>query len=275
MKAAVLARGRGSRMREADAAASTMLSPEQRAAADAGLKAMMPIRGEAGTDRPFLDYVLAALFDGGVTDLALIVEPGPGAVRDYYTGPGRPRRAALTLVEQTEPLGTAHSVLACERWTAGAPFLVMNADNLYPSPAIRSLVALDGPGLPVFERDELVRSSGIPSERVASFALLEVDDADRLIRIEEKPEVGRMDRAGPRALVSMNCWRFDARIFTACREVRPSPRGEFELPMAVALAMDRGVSFQAVRACGPVLDLSRRQDITAVERRLAAKVPCV
>ena len=263
-------------MREADDEVSASLSPAQRAAADAGLKSMMPIDTAWGSQpRPFLDHVLGALLDGGITDLALIVEPGPGPVREYYSGPGRPKRAPLTFVTQEIPRGTADSVLSCEPWADGDPFLVVNADNLYPAAAIRSLVALDGPGLPAFERDDLVRSSDIPAGRVASFALLDLDAEDRLVRIEEKPSNARMAQAGPHALVSMNCWRFDTRIFAACRAVAPSQRGELELPAAVALAIDRGVAFQAVRARGPVLDLSRREDITRVGRRLSTEVPWV
>lgn len=73
----------------------------------------------------------------------------------------------------------------------------------------------------------------------------------------------------------MNCWRFDARIFDACRDVPKSARGEYELPEAVALAMARGVRFTAVPARGPVLDLSRRVDAADVARRLAGIVPCL
>ena len=58
--AVVLARGLGSRtsvhlIRELN------LTVAQARAADAGLKAMMPVNG-----RPFLDYVLSALADAGV-----------------------------------------------------------------------------------------------------------------------------------------------------------------------------------------------------------------
>ena len=55
-RAVVLARGLGKRMRAADATA--VLDPAQAAAADAGMKAMIPI-GAAG--HPFLDYVLSGL----------------------------------------------------------------------------------------------------------------------------------------------------------------------------------------------------------------------
>lgn len=71
----------------------------------------------------------------------------------------------------------------------------------------------------------------------------------------------------------MNCWRFDARIFDACRDVPRSARGEYELPEAVGLAAARGVRFKAVPARGPVLDLSRRADAADVAERLATVTP--
>ena len=94
-----------------------------------------------------------------------------------------------------------------------------------------------------------------------------------LMRIVEKPGRAYYDAAGPDALVSMNAWRFDPRIFDACRDVPVSSRGEYELPEAVGVALSRGVRFKTFRACGPVLDLSRRSDVTLVSRRLAGAHP--
>ena len=54
----------------------------------------------------------------------------------------------------------------------------------------------------------------------------------------------------------MNCWRGDGRLIDACRDVRALTSREFELPMAVRLAVRRGVVFRALPATGPVLDLS-------------------
>ena len=76
-----------------------------------------------------------------------------------------------------------------------------------------------------------------------------------------------------RKSMSMNCWRFDDRIFSACRDVPQSPRGEFELPEAVGLAVRRGVPFKTFAARGPVLDLSTRADAADVARRLAGISP--
>jgi glucose-1-phosphate thymidylyltransferase len=259
-RAVVLARGLGTRMREPDPAAR--LNDGQRRAADAGTKMMIPVHG-----RPFLDYVLSALADAGVSDVALIVAPDHDGIREHYAA-SPPARVALSFLVQPEPRGTANAVLSAEAWTGGASFLVMNADNLYPVPALEALQSLAEPGLPAFEREDLAQSGNIPPERVLAFAFVEVDDEGYLTAIVEKPvNVRRKD------LVSMNLWRFDGRIFDACRDVPRSARGEFELPEAVALALRRGVKFRAIPARGPVFDLSRRADAALVERRLAGVAP--
>jgi dTDP-glucose pyrophosphorylase len=266
--AVVLARGLGSRMRAPDPGAD--LTVAQARAADAGLKAMMPVNG-----RPFLDYVLSALADVGVHDVALIVAPDHDALLQHYSVDAPPSRLTVHFVVQQEAVGTANAVLVAEDWVQGRPFLAMNADNIYPGPALLDLMSLDEPGLVAFEPGDLVRSSNIPPERIKSFALVETDADGYLRDIVEKPGggsavAGRMWKDD--TLISMNCWRFDARIFSACRDVAPSERGELELPEAVGLAVRRGVRFKVLRATGGVLDLSKRADASEVARRLSGIV---
>ena len=264
-RAVVLARGLGTRMRTADP--TIALSPEQARAADAGLKPMIPING-----RPFLDYVLSGLADAGVRDVALVVAPDHEAILAYYDSAAPPSRVRVHFAVQPQPLGTADAILAVERWSDGEPFLAMNADNLYPPQALADLAALDEPGLPAFEQGDLIASSNIPSQRIRAFAILEVDADGYLKGIVEKPAAQRVPTDDPRVLISMNCWRFDGRIFEACRTVPRSARGEFELPEAVGVAIRHGVPFRALPARGPVLDLSQRADMTEVAGRLASVV---
>jgi glucose-1-phosphate thymidylyltransferase len=276
MKAVLLARGLGSRMKQegpstASAASDARLTPEQAAAAAAGAKGMMPI-GNTGT-RPFLDYVLSALADAGCTSVCFVVAPDHAAIRDYYEGAGRPSRLRIDYAVQPIADGTARAVQSAQSYARRDPFLVLNSDNLYPAPVLRSLIALDGPGLPAYEIDSLVNESGFPRDRVVGFAAIEVDHRGHLTRIVEKPGHEYYDAAGSRALISMNVWRFDERIFDACRDVPLSKRGEYELPEAVGLAVSRGVVFQTFRASGAVLDLSRRSDVALVNARLAGVEP--
>src|SRR5687767_2078633 len=260
-QALVLARGLGTRMRAADPRAQ--LTPEQHRAAEAGSKAMMPIGG-----RPFLDYLLNAIADAGIRRVGLVVAPVHDSLAHRYEVETPPSRIEISFVVQTEPRGTADAVLAAERWTDGEPFLVMNGDNLYPADVLRDLAALDEPGLPGFRRSDLVASSNIPDDRVASFALIETDEHEYLSGILEKPSADRFARAGAEAQVSMNVWRFDSSIFPACRDVPLSSRGELELPQAVALAVQRGTKFRVIPAVGGVLDLSSRGDAATLAQRL-------
>lgn len=254
-----------------DAGDAVTLTSTQAAAAAAGAKGMMPI-GD-GRTRPFLDFVLSALADAGCHRVCFVVAPDHAAIRDYYNGPGRPSRLHLTYAVQEIADGTARAVQTAQRFAGRDPFLVLNSDNLYPAAVLRSLVELGGPGLPAYERESLVRDSGFPADRVAAFAAIEVDAHGYLTRIVEKPGQEYYDAAGPGALISMNVWRFDDRIFDACRDVPLSRRGEYELPEAVGVAIARGVKFKTVPAAGPVLDLSRRSDIALVSARLSGLEP--
>lgn len=265
--AVVLARGLGRRMQEAEPGA--VLREDQQQAAVAGLKGLMPIGEER---RPFLDYVLDSLADAGCTDIVMVVAPDHEAFARYYDS-GRLSRIRVRFAVQAEATGTAHAVLAAAQEVGERSFLVLNADNVYPTTVIRALLDLDGPGVPAFERAALVEESGFPEERVAHFALLAVDAAGWLTAIREKPSPADVAAFGRDAKISMNVWRFDERIFAACRDVPRSARNEFELPEAVGLALSRGMRIRAVPASGAVLDLSKRADVTRVAAQLAGKVP--
>lgn len=255
-RAVILARGLGSRMRRADDAA-TAVDAAQAAAADAGLKAMIPF------GRPFLDHVLHSLADAGITRVALVLGPEHEQVREYYRRLDT-ERVSVSFVTQPEALGTADAVSYAEAWTEGEPFLTLNADNLYPVDVLSQLARAHGPAVPAFDPASLE----LPPERLGAFALMDADDRGCLSRIVEKPGAEAVIAAGGHARISMNVWHFDARIFDACRTVPLSSRGERELPQAVDLAARGGVCFQLFPARGPVLDLSRRSDIAAVARQL-------
>ena len=266
MKAVVLARGKGTRMQRADGAATS--DSTQSRIADSGIKGMIPFR------RPFLDYVISALADAGCTDVCLVIGPEHGMVRDYYERTHVPERVRVAFAIQREARGTADAVLAARTFVAHDPFLVLNSDNYYPVDVLRSLASLDRQGLPAFGRKALLERSNIDPERIRSYALT-IDDEGYLVDIVEKPDLetfahfDRQDDADD-VRVSMNCWRLDPSIFLACERTSPSPRGEVELPNAVRYALRvMGQRFLTVRVEAGVLDLSRRQDIAEVERRLA------
>lgn len=242
------------------------LDPEQEARAGTGQKGMIPV------GRPFLDYVLSGLADAGYTRVCLVIGPGHGAMRGYYTGAGRPARVTLEFAVQQRPLGTADALLAAEGFAAGDRFLAVNADNLYPRPALEALRGLEGPGLAGFRRSGLLRDGWIAPERILAFALIETDADGYLGRIVEKPDPATAAGFGPDPLVSMNAWMLPPSIFESARAVAPSVRGELELQDAVRHNTEQlGERYRVIPFDEAVMDLSSRSDIPVVTSLLQGR----
>ncbi len=260
-KIVVLARGLGTRMRRDDSQAK--VDDRQAAVAEAGIKALIPI------DRPFLDYVLSAAADAGYRHACLVIGPEQEPIREYYSRPGLAQRLDFTFAHQALPRGTADAVASAEAFADGDPFAVINSDNYYPAEALRGLREQNGNAVALFERDAMLTGSNVPADRIAKFAVAKIDSRGFMERIVEKPDDATLASL-PRPLwLSMNCWRFGPSIFEACRSIKPSARGEYEIPDAVEYVMHvLGEPFAAVQVRAPVLDMTSRGDIASVAKIL-------
>lgn len=249
-------------MRRADAEAA--LDERQQAVAETGIKALIPI------DRPFLDYVLSALADAGYRRVCLVVAPDHGVIHDYYTRQVQPRRLEICFAVQNEPRGTADAVAAAEAFAGADPFLVLNSDNYYPIEALRRLREENGFATALFEREAMFAGGNISAERIRQFSVAKIDAGGFLERIVEKPDEATLAALPKPLWVSMNCWRFGPAIFEACRNIRPSARGELELPDAVQYTIDvLKQPFRVVAVRAPVLDMTSRRDVATIATKLA------
>lgn len=259
-RAVIMARGLGSRMR---AAASAGLTAEQASAADAGVKGMIPI------GRPFLDFVISALADAGITDVCLIIGPEHGRMREYYEHEVQLTRVRVHFAIQEKPLGTADAVASAESFAAGEHVLVLNSDNYYPVHTLRALRVLGAAGVAAFERAALLRLSNIDEQRIARFSVVRIDANGMLREIIEKPTESVIASMGSEVFVGMNSWSLPPEIYEACRHIQPSVRGELELQDAVNHARDvMGVQFKVLQFHDGVLDMSSRGDIASVAKAL-------
>lgn len=259
-KAVVLAAGLGSRMRREQAGGR--LSDQQASVAATGVKALMPF------GRPFLDYVLHNLAEAGWRRICLVIGPDHDVLRDRY-GQLEYSRISISFAVQPQPKGTADAVLAAEQFVGDDPLLVVNSDNLYPVDALRSLREAGGPAAIGFDLKTVLAADQWSVERVAAMAVMQCDQDGCLKQIIEKPPAEILSSGDRPLYVSMNCWRFSPAIFEACRRIGPSSRGEYELPAAVAYAVQElGERFQVIPSHEPVLDLSHRSDVPQVAEQL-------
>lgn len=257
--AVIMARGLGTRMRAQGAESS--LTGDQAAMASKGLKSMIDV------GRPFLDHVISEAADAGVTDVYLVIGPEHTEIVDYYSNLDL-ERVSVGFAIQEEPLGTGDALRSARDVVGDRRFLLLNSDNFYPAAVLSALAQTPGSSLAGFTRDGLISGGNIEAERIAAFALLESEGAELRV-IHEKPGREVMERLGPDALISMNCFVFTPRIFEFTADLTPSPRGELELQDAVRAALAAGEVFTVVPTDEGVLDLSQRGDVSSVVDALA------
>jgi glucose-1-phosphate thymidylyltransferase len=213
--------------------------------------------------------VLSGLADAGYQQVCIVIGPEHGAVEHYYRVEAPPKRVQITFAIQQQPRGTADAVLNVEPFVAGEDFVCMNSDNYYPTLGLRQLRGLNEPGVLLFDRATLVVGGNISAEKIRKYAICEVSEDGYLRAIIEKPPESAWNAGGADPLISMNCWRFGSSIFEVCRQAPLSPRGEYELPVAVGAAIQNSsLRLKAVRCYEGVLDLSSRADIAAVAEKL-------
>ena len=260
-KAVIMARGLGTRMRASKEGAE--LDEKQAAVATTGVKALMPI------GRPFLDYLLGALADAEYRKVCLVIGPEHEMLRRYCDEELDTDRLVVEWTIQNKPLGTADAVVAAETFVDGDDFIVLNSDNYYPIVALEGLRSMTGPGVAAYSRKSMIQHGNIEKERLLKFAVVQADIQGMLHRIIEKPTERQLNQLSGDVGVGMNSWRFDAQIFEACRSIKPSARGELELPDAVQFAIkEMGILFKMCVYNEAVLDLSDKSDIESVKRRL-------
>ncbi|HDP35052.1 MAG TPA: glucose-1-phosphate thymidylyltransferase [Candidatus Hydrogenedentes bacterium] len=168
-------------------------------------------------DAPLLAHQLRAL--DGVADEAVIVIGYRGdMIRERFGDSFEGMR--LRYVEQREQRGTGHAVLQAAEVING-PFLAMNGDDLYDPADLARLAQ--------HKYAALAR----PVDDPCRFGIFDIDENNRVIGLEEKPQQPRSN------LANIGAYKFAPEVFDILKRTPPSPRGEIEVTDAVqALATE-------------------------------------
>ena len=206
MQAVILAAGRGTRL----APVSHFRS-----------KAMAPVAG-----KPMVRRIIDLLSANGIEDFLLIVGPDDNAIRQEFasTQPG----LNVQLIEQPERLGMAHALSLATPYLTG-DFLLTACDNLVPPEHIAALITAHR----TRNASATLSLQEVPRERIASTGIVDWQQ-EKVRRIVEKPHP---DEA-PSNISSLPLYLFSLKIIPILSQVKPSPRGEYELQDAIQLLID-------------------------------------
>lgn len=228
-------------------------------------KQLMPVY-----DKPMIYYPLSTLMLAGIRDVLIISTPYDLPKFRQLFGDGSELGMNFSYVEQPEPNGLAQA------FVLGAPFIGKDSASLILGDNI-----FYGAGL-----GEVLRSCADPSGGIIfayqvadpeRYGVVEFDPNHKAISIEEKPAQPKSHFAVP------GLYFYNNDVVEMARNLKPSPRGEYEITDINRLYLEQGRLEVRVMGRGYAwLDtgtheslMQAGQFVQAIEDRQGLKIGCI
>jgi CTP:molybdopterin cytidylyltransferase MocA len=187
-----------------------------------GCKPLAPVglHGEA-----VIDLIAGDAVSAGFGHIVFVLGPQTGPAITYHVRRCFPSRIDVAFAEQPVPLGTAHAVLCARKHVGDGPFAVVNADDVYGTPAMRQLAR----SLAEHQEHAIVSyrlRDTVVADAPVTRGTCDVGPDGNLVRLVERRGVARLpdgtfsvgDGLDPGVLsgdtpVSMNLWGFQPSIW--------------------------------------------------------------
>ena len=196
MKGIILAGGSGTRLHPLTLAVS---------------KQLMPVY-----DKPMIYYPLSVLMMAGIREILIITTPHDQAQFQKLLGDGRSIGCRFEYVVQEVPNGLAQAFVLGADFIGQDKVALVLGDNIFY-----------GEGM-----EELLKSNSDPDGGVVyayhvhdpeRYGVVEFDEHKKALSIEEKPAKPKSNYAVP------GLYFYDNEVVEIARNLRPSPRGEYEI----------------------------------------------
>ena len=242
MKAVILAAGKGTRMQ-----ALTKDTP----------KPLIEL-----AVKPMIEHVIGHLAVSGVTRFTLIIRYLGEKVRECL-GDGSRLGVSIDYVLQSERYGTGAALLEARDNVGYEPVIMTYADILTSRENYAGV-------LETFREKGGVGAAALNwVEDPFQGGAVNVSEDGRICRIIEKPPRGQV----PSHWNSAGILVFEPIVFQYLESLKPSPRGEYELPDAINAMIDDGLAIYPYYLRGRWIDVGRPEDIPAAEEMLAQESP--
>jgi glucose-1-phosphate thymidylyltransferase len=250
MKGIILAGGSGTRLHPLTLAVS---------------KQLMPIY-----DKPMIYYPLSILMSAGITEILIISTPHDLPHFEKLLGTGESLGCKFSYEVQKVPNGLAQAFVIGEKFIGTDKVALILGDNIFY-----------GVGM-----DSLLKENNNPNGGVVyayhvsdpeRYGVVEFDDEMNAISIEEKPQNPKSNFAVP------GLYFYDNSVIQIAKDLKPSPRGEYEITdinaeylrqgkLKVAV-LDRGTAWLDTGTFASLMQAG--QFVQVIEERQGLKIGCI
>ena len=228
-------------------------------------KQIMPVY-----DKPMIYYPLSTLMLSGIKDILIISTPQDLPQFRKLFGDGSHIGLNMSYAEQPLPNGLAQAFVIGEEFIGNDPCALVLGDNIFY-----------GTGLgKTLEKNAKPNGGIVYAYQVSDperYGVVEFDQNMKAISIEEKPEKPRSKFAVP------GLYFYDNEVVEIAKNIKPSPRGEYEITdinleylkrgkLSVSV-LDRGSAWLDTGTFDSLMQAS--QFIQVIEQRQGIKVACI
>ncbi len=221
-------------------------------------------------DKPLVYYPLSTLMLAGVREILLISSPGEIDKFEHLFGDGSQFGISIQYKVQLEPNGLAQAFVLGKEFIGNDSVALILGDNVFYghglSKTLQSVAQMESGGtIFAYEVSDPER-----------YGVIEMDFEGRPLAIVEKPKQPKSKYAVP------GIYFFDNRVVEFAANVKPSPRGEYEITDVIQQYMDdgslsvqkfgRGIAWLDTGT--PMALLQASNFIAAIEQRQGLRICC-